>query len=121
MEKKGKVGRFLSSRCLKLIKERIMKSHLVPFCFRFLWIKRGIGVVLIMLWVLSAGVLHAKNQPFAPADHVGPYKIGYTRVELVDSSRDATFGGRTLVTHIWYPIDDANAAGAIPVIYDAGF
>jgi predicted dienelactone hydrolase len=38
----------------------------------------------------------------------------------VDSSRDATFGGRTLVTHIWYPIDDATAAGAIPVIYDAG-
>lgn len=97
-----------------------MKSHLVPFCYRFLWINRGIGVVLIMLWVLSSSVVHAKNQPFAPAEQVGPYKIGYTRVELVDPSRDATFGGRTLVTHIWYPIDDANAAGAIPVIYDAG-
>jgi hypothetical protein len=93
-----------------------MKPHLVPFCFRFLWINRGIGVVLIMLWVLSASVVHAKNHPFAPADQVGPYKIGYKRGELVDSSRDATFGGRTLVTHIWYPIDDATAAGATPVI-----
>jgi dienelactone hydrolase len=73
-----------------------------------------------MLWVLSASVVHAKNHPFAPADHVGPYKIGYKRVELVDPSRDATFGGRTLVTHIWYPIDNATAVGAIPVIYDAG-
>lgn len=97
-----------------------MKSHLVPFCFRFLWIKRGIGVVLIMLWVLSASVVHAKSKSFAPADQVGPYRIGYNRVELVDSSRDATFGGRTLVTHIWYPIDDATAVGATPVIYDAG-
>ena len=97
-----------------------MKSHLVPFFFRFMWIKRGIGVVLSMLWVLSSSVVHAKNHPFAPADQVGPYKIGYKRVELVDPSRDAAFGGRTLVTHIWYPIDDADAAGAIPVIYDAG-
>jgi predicted dienelactone hydrolase len=73
-----------------------------------------------MLCVLSASVVHAKNNPFAPADHVGPYQIGYKRVELVDSSRDATFGGRTLVTHLWYPVDNATAVGAIPVIYDAG-
>ena len=74
-----------------------------------------------MLGALSASVAHARNAPFAPADHVGPYKIGYNRVELVDPSRDVDpFGGRTLVTHIWYPIDDAAAAGAVPVIYDSG-
>jgi dienelactone hydrolase len=120
MEKKGKVGRFLSSRCRRLIREEAMKSHLVPFCFRFTGIKRGIGVVLIMLWALSASVLHAKTKPFVPADRVGPYNIGYKQVELVDPSRDAAFGGRRLFTHIWYPIDDAAAAGAIPVIYDVG-
>src|SRR5262245_6133082 len=97
-----------------------MKSHLVSSFFRLTEITRGVGVVLIMLWVLSASVVHAKNTPFAPADQVGPYKIGYKRVELVDPSRDAAFGGRTLITHIWYPIDDATAAGAIPVIYDSG-
>jgi hypothetical protein len=59
------------------------KSHLVPFCFRFRWIKRGIGVVLIMLWVLSASVVHAKNKPFAPADHVGPYRIGLNNQDIV--------------------------------------
>jgi hypothetical protein len=70
---------------------------------------------------LSSSVLHAKNHTFAPADQVGPYKIGYKRIELVDPSRDVVpFGGRTLVTHIWYPVDDADAAGAIPAIYDAG-
>ena len=72
-----------------------MKSPIVQFFFRFMWIKRGIGVVVIMLWVLSSSVVHAKNNPFAPADQVGPYKIGYKRVELVDPSRDAAFGGRT--------------------------
>src|SRR5262249_39481923 len=97
-----------------------MKSRIVSFFFCFTGIKRGVGVALIMLWVLSSSVLHAKNKPFAPADQVGPYKIGYQRVELVDPSRDAAFGGRTLVTHIWYPIDKAAAAGAIPVIYDSG-
>jgi hypothetical protein len=97
-----------------------MKSRIVPSLFRFTGSKRGVGVVLIMLWTLSAGILHAKTKPFAPADQVGPYEIGYNRVELVDPSRDATFGGRTLVTHLWYPVDVVNAAGATPVIYDAG-
>jgi predicted dienelactone hydrolase len=103
------------------MREKAMKSRIVLFFFRFTGIKRGVGVVLIMLWALSSSVLHAKNNPFAPADQVGPYRIGYKRVELVDPSRDAAFGGRSLVTHIWYPIDDADAAGAIPVIYDVGF
>lgn len=97
-----------------------MKSRSVFFFFHFTATTRSVRVVLIMLWALSASVLHAKTTPFAPADQVGPYKIGYNRVELVDPSRDATFGGRTLVTHIWYPIDDAAAAGAIPAIYDSG-
>jgi predicted dienelactone hydrolase len=97
-----------------------MKSHVVSFFFHLAGSKRKIGAVL-MLGALSASVAHARNAPFAPADHVGPYKIGYNRVELVDSSRDVDpFGGRTLVTHIWYPIDDAAAAGAVPVIYDSG-
>jgi dienelactone hydrolase len=97
-----------------------MRLYRVPFFFPCTGITRSVGVALVMLGALSASVVHAKTTPFAPADHVGPYKIGYNRVELVDPSRDAAFGGRTLVTHLWYPIDDAAAAGAIPVIYDSG-
>jgi dienelactone hydrolase len=102
------------------MKEGVMTSLSVSLVVCFTGSKRGVGVVLIMLGIWSASIAHAKSHPFALADQVGPYKIGYNRVELVDSSRDAAFGGRTLVTHIWYPIDAATAAGAIPVIYDSG-
>jgi hypothetical protein len=67
------------------MKERTMKSHRVSFCFRFKWINRGIGVVLIMLWVLSASVVHAKNKPFAPADQIGSYRIGASGQDIGDT------------------------------------
>ncbi|MDH4168529.1 MAG: alpha/beta fold hydrolase [Acidimicrobiia bacterium] len=63
------------------------------------------SIVVIMLTVAALAVPAQANQ--SPPDGIGPWDVGFSTVEMVDSER----GDRTLPVDVWYPVDAVDAVG----------
>jgi predicted dienelactone hydrolase len=72
----------------------------------------GRAVALALGVLLAApGPLAAAGRGPAPApDALGPFAVGRSTFEAVDPARD---GGRSLTVDVWYPVDPADAGGAL--------
>ena len=82
------------------------------------WIIIALCIVAIVAAAISIGLI-VQPVASAPADQVGPYKVGFVANTYYDSTRsDFAGGARPIQTFIWYPAaPDNNGKPMLPAVY----